>query len=510
MKNSYAWLGSLVVGHLAGCIVSDGSIDGHSTGSQGATNTSSDDSKPVSSSTFTIESSQVSSETNLETSTTSSLASTEPEIDDSPGSPLRFPAEAVDLDPQPDVVEIELRAAPHTFRAAGHVVNGYAYNAQVPGPTIRIEKGKRLRVRFRNDLDEPTTIHWHGLDVPYEMDGAAWREEPIPVGGAFTYEFVVEQEGTYWYHPHYDTARQVDLGLYGAIVVVDPAHPKPDRDLVFVLDTWGEWEPHTIRATSDLLRSPSHGQVGPLTWTVNGQVAPILRLASHERIRARFINVSNSGYADLRGFCGTVIASDQGLLAHPAQTNRELLAPADRADLSDLCGDFDIELAPYSIFGPGPEHRLHGRSTLLALRRDLGNLPLPLRWPHNEARPSDDPKTTDVLYVFHGDPRTDKWMINGETFPDVTIRSLPRNRRAIIEVRNLSASEHPFHLHGQRFEVLSVNGIAPEYRTLQDNWNLKIRDTLRVAIEASNPGYWMAHCHILPHAHGMMTVLHVQ
>ena len=80
---------------------------------------------------------------------------------------------------------------------------------------------------------------------------------------------------------------------------------------------------------------------------------------------------------------------------------------------------------------------------------------------------------------------------------------------AVIEVRNLSATEHPFHLHGQVFEVLAIDGVAPPVRLVEDTVNIGLNQTVRLALVADNSGDWMAHCHILPHAHGMMTVLRV-
>ena len=116
-----------------------------------------------------------------------------------------------------------------------------------------------------------------------------------------------------------------------------------------------------------------------------------------------------------------------------------------------------------------------------------------------------------MRYVFQGDEQTGQWRINGEAFPDVTIETLPEGVPAVIEVRNLSATEHPFHLHGMSFEVLSVDGVPPDQRTIQDTVNIGIRQTLRILVPADNVGDWMAHCHILPHAEGgMMTVLRVE
>ncbi|MEM9764486.1 MAG: multicopper oxidase domain-containing protein, partial [Pseudomonadota bacterium] len=102
---------------------------------------------------------------------------------------------------------------------------------------LRLKRGDRLVVDLQNDSDLFTSIHWHGVSVPYAMDGAGWMVEPVAPGEPFQYTFTVEQAGTFWYHPHFDTARSVDLGLYGVIVVEDPDEPTLEEELVVVLDS---------------------------------------------------------------------------------------------------------------------------------------------------------------------------------------------------------------------------------------------------------------------------------
>src|SRR5438309_747915 len=101
--------------------------------------------------------------------------------------------------------------------APGEAVDAYAYNGQVPGPTLRVTEGDTVRVRVVNALAEPTTVHWHGVEVPAGMDGApGLSQEPVPPGGAFTYEFVAKPAGTRWYHAHVNEAVQQGGGLAGA------------------------------------------------------------------------------------------------------------------------------------------------------------------------------------------------------------------------------------------------------------------------------------------------------
>ena len=100
--------------------------------------------------------------------------------------------------------------------------------------------------------------------------------------------------------------------------------------------------------------------------------------------------------------------------------------------------------------------------------------------------------------------------MNGEVFPNITIEELPLGADTIIEVRNVSSSEHPFHLHGHEFEVVSRNGVSPDFRQMEDTINVSLYETVVLRLGANNPGDWMVHCHIQAHQYGgMMTVLRI-
>lgn len=120
-------------------------------------------------------------------------------------------------------------------------------NGTAPGPLVRLREGQRARITVRNTLAEETSIHWHGLLLPFQMDGVPGISFPgIPAGGSFTYDFPVIQSGTYWYHSH--SGLQEQMGHYGAIVV-DPAGPDPvasDREHVIVLSDHSALHPHAI------------------------------------------------------------------------------------------------------------------------------------------------------------------------------------------------------------------------------------------------------------------------
>ncbi len=147
-------------------------------------------------------------------------------------------APAQDLNPDPHVLEVNLEAKPVELEILpGKKTTVWTYNGQLPGPLLRAQVGDRVIVHFKNSLPVATTIHWHGLRVSNEMDGAPGvTQPPIEPGAEFRYEFVLKDAGTYWYHPHVDSAVEVGRGLYGPIVVEDPNDPNAfGDDLVLVL-----------------------------------------------------------------------------------------------------------------------------------------------------------------------------------------------------------------------------------------------------------------------------------
>ena len=439
---------------------------------------------------------------------TESTDAPQPTDDTDPPPPPDLPriVEAEDLDPDPDHLRVRLVAAPHEFLVGDDMVSGYAYNEQVPGPTLRAKRGDRITAEIVNNLPVPTTVHWHGIHVPYPMDGVTWTEDPIAPGETFVATFVVDQVGTFWYHPHFDTARQVDLGLYGAVIVTDPDDPIPDDDVVVIADSWGEAGAREGEGT-DHHRIDGAG----LVWTFNGALNPALRPPSGSTARVRFINASNTGYlAFPPADSWSWIAGDQGLRG-AASPGLELLAPGDRADAELSVGPDPAPLTvrPYTLNGgevaPGDDVATLGMEPDGAASR-----PDSLAWPFSPVAPSADPGWTDLRFVLQGDAGGNDWTINGETFPDITVPALPLDAEAIVEVRNISPTEHPFHIHGHAFEVLSVDGIPPTHQVFEDTFNVPIRSTVRLKLVADNPGSWMTHCHILPHAKGgMMTIIDV-
>lgn len=172
-------------------------------------------------------------------------------------------------------------------------VDAYAYNGQIPGPRIHIRQGDRIRVNVTNDLPEETTIHWHGMILPNEMDGPAEiTQPPIEPGQTYSYEFTATQHGTYFYHPHAKPDRTQALGLYGALII-DPADPadevQADHDYVIELQEW------LMREGLTYPSMPMDGGM-PNFFTINGKAYPAtetIRMKVGETLKVRFIRTNN-------------------------------------------------------------------------------------------------------------------------------------------------------------------------------------------------------------------------
>ena len=417
---------------------------------------------------------------------------------------LPFPPDAGDSDPAPGAVHVTLSAEVGGQVVGGETLAGYAYNGASPGPVIRATLGDAVVVDLRNTLPDPTTLHWHGMAVPNAMDGVEWLQSPVPSMAGFTYSFTANEAGTFWYHPHVDTARQVDLGLYGLIVVADPAEPAADRDVALVFDAWDE-------AESGDFAADDHTPPDPRTvrWTVNGAESPVWTLEPGERVRARLLNASNTSYLALSWPGARLIGGEQGLLAAEALVEGLVLAPGDRAEVEVAAGAAAVEVstAPWSASGG---EALGEDRTLFTVSGAEGALAVPLPFEFSGALPSPDPGTTDLLYTFAGGAPDTDWLINGESWPDVTVRHVPLDADVVVELHNLSATHHPFHLHGHRVEVLSIDGIPPAVARWEDTIDVAIRSVVRLRLPATNPGRWALHCHLLGHEQGgMMTELDV-
>ncbi len=414
----------------------------------------------------------------------------------------------------------------------------WAFNGALPGPEIRVRQGERLRVTVTNTLDEPTTVHWHGIRLPNAMDGVPHlTQAPIEPGGRFVYEFDAVDAGTFWYHPHMRSAEQTARGLYGPLIIDEQEPPRVDRDITWVLDDWRLARSAQITEDFGHFHDITHaGRIGN-TVTINGAIPESFKVRRGERIRLRLINAANArNFAlDLGAHAPVVVALDgQPVEPHTPADGLVTLGPAMRADLIlDMMEPAGSRTAVIDRFYRGRDYRLVDFVYAEEPLRDAppdGPLALPanpLAEPDlNTAERHEVTFTGGAMGGMRGarvngewtDMRTMvraglAWAINGVAAhghvmePMVTMK---RGTSHILAMRNDTAFPHPIHLHGHHFRVLSRNGAPVRYKPWHDTVLMAPEDRVEVAFVADNPGDWMFHCHIPEHMEaGMMGVVRV-
>lgn len=405
----------------------------------------------------------------------------------------------------------------------------WAYDGRIPGPELRFRQGDRLQAIVRNGLAESTTVHWHGLRVPNDMDGVpGLTQQPIVRGGRFTYAFDLQDAGTYWYHSHDGGAPQLGRGLAGAFIVEEREPIRVDRDMVWMLSDWRLGpDAQIVDGFFRPMEAAMDGRVGN-TVTINGHLPGPFKVRAGERIRLRLINAAIARMVALRfeGHRPLIIAlNGQPCEPHEPAGGRIVLGPAMRADLIiDMSGSAGQRHAVIDDFYQGLAY------TLLAFAYDEGP-PLRQNAPDSPillpANPIPDPDLANAEaheMVLQGGMMggqgmtmgsgTDKiWSIGGMSGidgPMVPAFTLARGRTCRMTIRNETAWWHPMHLHGFAFRILARNGAPSGVAELGDTVLVSPRETVEVAFVADTPGNWMFHCHVMAHQEsGLMTVIRV-
>jgi FtsP/CotA-like multicopper oxidase with cupredoxin domain len=438
--------------------------------------------------------------------------------------------EAADLNPDPGVLEINLEARIARVDVGDRQVDAWTYNGGLPGPLIRLRVGDRLIVHFSNSLPKPTTVHWHGIRLPNLMDGVPGHSQPdVQPGETFTYDFVVPDPGLFWYHPHVMSAAQVGFGLYGALLVEDPADPVGGVDeLVLVLSD--------IELKDDgTLESPDTGASTGMAFgregnhvLVNGRTRTRLLARAGAPQRWRIVNAAKSRYFQLdlsdRQFGNpqplTLIGVDGGLLEHPVTHDKLVLAPGERADVllrpTGAPGDTLVLWSQLFDRGYGSTEARMPFQELIPIT--MADLPPHVGGPFPDTGRTIDPLSTvgatpiDIEFTI-GQLRdgTFEYRINGEPFAkDKPIRAMPGETQ-VWTITNKTKWSHPFHLHGFFFQTLDERGFPVRPRAWKDTVDVPYERSTRFVVRFDDrPGNWMYHCHVLDHADGgLMGILQV-
>jgi FtsP/CotA-like multicopper oxidase with cupredoxin domain len=396
----------------------------------------------------------------------------------------------------------------------------WAYNGQVPGPTLRVRLGDTVRVRFHNRLQQPSTIHWHGVRVPNGMDGVPHlTQPPVEPGGSFVYEFSPKDAGTFWFHPHVRSSEQVERGLYG-VLIVDDENPAPyAADVVWVLDDWLLDEHRQIFPQFNTMHDLMHDGRWGNVITVNGRTAARLSVRAGDRIRLRLLNSANGRIftPDFGALDVKIIAVDGLYLRQPIPYRAFELAPGNRLDLDITFAAASSGVQPvidrFYAQRPNPiaEIVVDGIAPTTAPFASPAHARVPA-WREALARPVTKQFRLDAR---RGGEHGIEWTINEQAFaghghagpPALTMRQGTFQR---LQFTNRSYRLHPIHLHGMFFRLLARNGAPVDEPFFRDTVLVHSQETIDIGVVPEDPGRWMMHCHILEHAEaGMMTTLEV-
>jgi FtsP/CotA-like multicopper oxidase with cupredoxin domain len=430
---------------------------------------------------------------------------------------FRTPPLLANASSRPGVVEVTIVAEGGRLDLVpGPRTPGYAYNGSVPGPTLDVREGDRLIVHFRNRLPEATSIHWHGLHTPADMDGGPMRA--VPPCGRYEYAFTIPMgsAGTYWYHPHPDvrTGHQIAMGLYGAIIVrprIDPIPSAVTERLIILADNRvlpdGTLD-FPARASAAGMVDEVNGREGNLLL-VNGAVMPTIAIRPGEVQRWRIINASAARVYRLAlpGHTMLHVGSAGGLFERPLAVTEIVVANSERVELlvrgtGAPRTTTALQALPYDRYVPQTRPANWDSTRTLRYSDEPPADPVAIPATLRVVPPIDTSRarTTRVMVMSQG-------MINGHVMnmhrADFDTRL---GATEIWQLENLVGMDHPFHLHGFEFQVLDRGGVPEPYRSWKDVVNVRKHETVRFVVRYDDfAGSWMYHCHILDHEdHGMM------
>ncbi len=441
------------------------------------------------------------------------------------------------------LLALDLEASYRTVNLGGIQAYLLAYNGQIPGPRLEAKPGDTVRLRFTNNLTQPTNLHYHGLHVPPTGNADNVFLE-IPPGETLTYEFTIPElhpSGTFWYHPHLHglVAEQLFGGLAGLFIVRGELDEIPEIQAAqeeflllkdFELDRNGR-----IIQPSPMVQMT--GREGRLV-TINGQVKPTFSIATGGLLRLRLVNASTSRFyrLELENHPLYLIATDGGSLSEPVEVRELLLSPGERAEVlvrgEREPGQYRLLNLPYDRGGMGMMGRgMMGRGMMgrgmrggsfsqrtpetlatFAYSQSTASLPLPQQLISVETLP--EPETVRRFQLNHAmAPGMGMvFLINGQTFSPNRIDTQVRlNTVEDWEILNTGVMAHPFHLHVNNFQIISRNGRASPYRAWKDTVVVSPGETVRLRTRfADFIGQTVYHCHILDHEDlGMMGTLEI-
>ena len=431
------------------------------------------------------------------------------------------------------------------------------YNQQSPGPLLLVDQGDEITVNFKNNLDFPTTVHWHGLRLDYTSDGVpAITQDPVLPGDTFEYELKFPDSGMFLYHPHVRTEMQMELGLYGNILVESENKSPTTIQVPLILDDVLITEDGLEEFDSKVTTHTLMGRFGN-TMMINGDTGYLLEVNQGDVARLYLTNTANTRVFDfgIEQHELKLVADDASNYEKEELVDSVILASSERRTVDVLFDKSGI----YTITHTTPEQTYSLGKVLVSSSNNKNNSDY-YRTVENkdiiaeidEFRKyfSDSPDLelefdvkTNLAHQMSSDDSSMDMMDHGneiqpieweDEMPEMNSMSNEENTYWILRDTNSGKEgfdigyqanvgdvkkirlynnpesahpmQHPIHLHGQRFLVLSEDGIPNENLAWKDSVLVPTGKTVDILVEFSNPGKWAMHCHILEHAEaGMIT-----
>jgi len=495
------------------------------------------------------------------------------------------PTEIVELS-DGDIYEMEATIV--SQEVGNRTVKRLAYNGQIPGPVLKVQKGSSVTIKFTNNIDMETALHSHGLRGDWKMDGAVPLTPAIPVGGSFEYVLEFPDTGVYWYHPHVREDYQQEMGLYGNFIVEEEGY-------------WNDVNQEEYIIVDDILEDGDFSE-GVVTNTLMGRFGDTLLINDKEDYnltvnqgeitRAFITNVANTRTFELE-FTGSetkLVGGDIGRIENEVIIEHQIIAPSERYIVEiyyDSPGTYNIDHRGESIgtvtvlpatidrkdefmlLRSNADDYVEIRSDIVSLSNAKvdKNLRLDIEMKGMMSNMNDEmnengmvnlmgiemdragaiehcqmmpnmsgcePYLEDEMLNMMGEEDHGKEGIEWED--DMAMMNNMSNNKNIewyiedsdtgdrnndiewsfkqgdqVKVRvyndekGVHPMQHPIHFHGQRFIVLSRDGEVNDNLQWKDTVLIPRGQTVDLLIDMSNPGNWMAHCHIAEHLHsGMM------
>ena len=415
-------------------------------------------------------------------------------------------ARAAESRGQADVSDFAIEIAPYLLEASPkHRFQTIAYNGQVPGPLLRMPEGREVSVTVMNKSSEPDVVHWHGLFLPSEVDGAIEEGSPMIAAGATTYlRFTPRPAGFRWFHTHTFAGGDLKRGQYGGqhgFLMVEPRESARayDREVFLALHDWGG----RMVGGGDGSMNPEY-EVSTINGKMLGFGEP-LKVKQGERVLMHVLNSSPTEvhWVALAGHKFRVIALDGNAVAQEQTVEMLRLAPAER-----VCAVVVMDVPGVWVLG---EVRKHVQAAGMGMVVEYAGAsgaprwvqPSELLWSYEqfgsggEVVASGDATPIELTFAskFEGHGAEERWMINGKSYPETVEQVLQAGRRYRVVMKNTSADDHPVHLHRHSFEVRRVGGGKEMRGLMKDVILAPAQSTTEVEFTADNPGRTLFHCH---------------